>query len=163
MKKYIAIFLLTVSCLTAFSQSVPSKYVGASASLYSGYGFAYRSMYNRIGFQINVAPYVSSDNMVVSAGVAGLVRLSDYERTNLYLNVGNHFFYSDDSYGSSNKQYLFGIGPSLQMSLSDNLFFELMLGYGGRYRLNYVVSTHDSPYYVSYTGGVSLLYKISKN
>jgi hypothetical protein len=54
-----------------------------------------------------------------------------------------------------------GIGPSIQFSLTDNLQFELMVGYGANCEIveNSFFVGYD---YFTYTAGVSMLYRIYK-
>lgn len=144
--------------LNIFSQDIKEKYVGLSAGLYSGYGFSYRIIENDFGIQTNFGPYLSSENQVVSFGFTFLYKLTDFENTNLYLNFGNHLFFSSNSRNKKTK-YLNGIGPCLQFKISENLFWEMMFGYGANIRLR-DTSQYPTENYFTYTGGVSFLYRI---
>jgi len=162
MKKILFTIISFFIILSVNAQVNKEHYLGLSGSVYSGYGFAYRQMQDKIGFQVNLAPYVSSNSQIISAGISVMYKLSDYEKTNLLLTAGNHFF-MNNSEDNSRFTYLYGFGPCLQYNLSGNLFFELMLGYGGRYKINDKNNNYgESRWSFSYTGGASILYRINK-
>lgn len=163
MKKIIIIIISFFIISGVNAQVLNEKSIGLSAGFHSGFGFAYRDMYQKFGWQVNIAPYASADNQMISAGLTFMYKLSDYEKTNMFLTVGNHLFFFNQK-NESRIHYYYGIGPSIQFRLSDNLLLDIMAGYGGRYQLSddNIYATRDEFWYFTYTGGFSLLYTIKK-
>ncbi len=156
MKKIIIIAIIFIlfgsSNIFAQSDTTSTKYkpnsykhsFGIGAGFSSGYGFSYRYFPNQFGVQVNFAPYLSSNTTVMSIGSLGLISLDRTKNSDFYIYCGGHLF-NIDSQNKSRTKVFYGIGPGIQLNLSEHVSWDFMVGYGGSQTVAYK-STYSSDF-----------------
>ncbi len=109
---------------------------GIGAGFASGYGFSYRYFPEQFGVQVNFAPFISSNVSVVSIGTLGLISLDRTKVSDFYIYFGGHLFNSDTE-EASRTMIFYGIGPGIQLNLSEHVSWDFMVGYGGSETMAY--------------------------
>lgn len=147
MKKIAIIAVIMLLSIPLFSESnqrtqeemnYQGHYVGGAAGFGIGYGLSYRYMPAEWGFQINLAPEVTSGGRGVMAGVAVMRQLHQGRYTKLYLYGGGYysFAYTDVSEWDSNEEVLefdhdfcVSLGPGFEINTLENVTFDTKFGY----------------------------------
>ncbi len=136
------IFLLLISS-NLFAQNdkeaeaKPKHSLGAGIGFTTGYGLSYRYTPSRFGFQVNFAPYKTSNVSRYSTGLTFLYRLTNGETTSLYIYEANHYYSNSenitDNFGktSRSEQAYFnnGIGFGVEIMVASKIGLNLMTGY----------------------------------
>ena len=134
--------------LNANAQEVESKHaLGAGAGFTTGYGISYRYTPNRIGVQVNFAPYKTKEKSMYSTGITFIYSLMKTEKTNLYLYQANHYFSSSESvkiYGSLTPPNL------LRTEKKDEAYFNNGIGFGMEFIVASKVGLNFMTGYASY-------------
>ena len=135
-----------------------NHYIGASGGTTTGAGLSYRYWPGAFGVQLTLLPIITERSVFISFGLTGLKRLKEYERTSLYLFLGNHLLVSpeyDYNYGQTSKTtYNVGFGTGIEIIVLKHISIDLRFGYGvydigGKKGLN-----------TNLAGGVGLYYKL---
>lgn len=131
----------TIKITKKVAKIYPQNYthsVGLGAGFSSGYGFSYRYFPGRAGLQVNFAPYLSQNSSVVSVGALGLLSLERTRVSDFYMYFGGHLWSLDNS-SRSHTMMFYGMGPAIQINLSDRLSWDIMVGYGGSQTITYKI------------------------
>jgi len=133
--------------------------VGAGAGFTTGYGLSYRYTPNKLGVQVNFAPYKNGADYQYSFGLTALYSLMQNEKTTLYLYQANHYLASsfmefDNSIPSVLKRktesyFNHGIGFGVEFIVASKIGFNLMTGY----------ATYDNFNKLNVTGEAALYFK----
>ena len=139
--------------------------IGAGVGFTTGYGLSYRFMPNKLGAQINFAPFRNSETERYSLGITFLYKLIESNITNLYLYQGNHFYYNSqlqtfyepkDPLGSHvepttkrvTESYLNnGLGIGIEFIIAKRIAFNLMGGYAGYRNFQQINFTGETALY----------------
>ncbi|MCF8429901.1 MAG: hypothetical protein K9G64_07185 [Bacteroidia bacterium] len=154
------ILILTIETKAQEPKEEKTKHaVGAGAGFTTGYGLSYRYTPNKLGVQVNFAPYKNGADYQYSFGLTALYSLMQTEKTTLYLYQANHYLASsfmeyDDSTPSvlkrKNESYFnHGIGFGVEFIIASKIGFNLMTGY----------ATYDNFNKLNVTGEAALYFK----
>ncbi len=118
--------------------------LGMHAGSTTGYGVSYRYWPDKLGLQVTLFPFISSDNSYLSLGISGLMKVHELEKLDVFLYLGNHFRYSQDKYYYDFNQYEFdnylnwsiGFGGGLNIRIAKILRLSVMTGLGNYDILN---------------------------
>lgn len=161
------LLILCLTLATTFAQSLndistPEKkrkhYLGMHAGSTTGYGVSYRYWPDKLGLQVTLFPYISSDNSFLSLGISGLMKVHELEKLDVFLYLGNHFRYSQDKYYYNYNQYeidnyfnwSIGFGGGLNIRIAKILRLSVMTGLG-----NYDILNN---YQLTFAGEVGFYY-----
>lgn len=117
--------------------------IGGGAGFTTGYGLSFRYLPQRLGVQVNFAPFKSKETEKYSAGVTFIYNMIESKVTNLYLYQGNHYFYNSyttypyDPLNPWNQvptravedYFNNGVGFGIEMVIAKRIGFNLMAGY----------------------------------
>lgn len=139
LKYYLLITVLLISFHYSIAQqNIKTKHsLGAGLGFTTGYGLSYRYTPNKLGFQINFAPYKTETITRISTGITFLYNLKEGETTTLFAYQANHFysnsepawdnagvkFQKDESYFNN------GIGFGVEILVAKNIGLNFMTGY----------------------------------
>jgi len=140
----IALIIFMLANTNIFAQTDTAKYkpnsykhsFGIGAGFSSGYGFSYRYFPNQYGVQVNFAPFLSSNSTVVSIGTLGLISLDRTKKSDFYIYYGGHL-HNYNNIRKNRTRLFYGIGPGIQLNLSEHVSWDFMVGYGGSQTIAY--------------------------
>lgn len=143
--------ILMISCLLCMqfvfaqennNERIRKNEFGVNAGFTTGVGFSYRFWPKKVGFQLTALPIKENDNLWVSVGVTGLVKLYDAKYIRVFGYLGNHLLYKSEkeiyqNYPYSpierttiNKLYNVGFGPGF--GFGNVVKFNIMFGYSAQ-------------------------------
>jgi hypothetical protein len=70
--------------------------IGAGAGYVTGYGLSYRYTPNKLGFQVNFAPYHSQELDRYSLGLTFIYSLIKNRVSSLFIYQGNHYYFNSE-------------------------------------------------------------------
>ena len=159
---FIAIISMIASICNAQDSLQETKLkhgLGMGAGFTTGYGISYKYTPNKLGVQVNFAPYKSKTLQRYSLGVTFTYTLIEKRISKLYLYEANHFFYSKETYdylgnvGGPNitkESYLNnGLGFGFELTIAKSIGLNLMSGY----------AFYDNFNNINITGEMALHYK----
>ena len=111
-------------------------YLGMHAESTAGYGVSYRYWPDKLGLQVTLFPYISSDNSFLSLGISGLIKVHELKKLDVFLYLDNHFRYSQDKNYYDYDQYemdnnfnwSIGFGGGLNIRIAKILALSVILG-----------------------------------
>lgn len=116
--------------------------LGMMAGATTGFGFSYRYLPNKIGFQVTAIPIFRGEGELYSStGLSLLYRVRSHEKLDVFAYFGNHLIYSSyqDYYydyqegmlvEASHFNYSVGLGAGVNIHLWDVLDLSVKVGYG---------------------------------
>lgn len=163
------IFIALISMITSICNAQDSiqdtklKHgLGMGAGFTTGYGISYKYTPNKLGVQVNFAPYKSKTLQRYSLGVTFTYTLIEKRISKLYLYEANHFFYTKDIFNnydingnvtgtySTKESYLNnGLGFGFELTIAKSIGLNLMSGY----------AFYDNFNNINITGEMALHYK----
>ena len=141
------------------SRAKPKHSLGAGIGFTTGYGLSYRYTPSRLGFQVNFAPYKTSNVSRFSTGLTFLYRLTDGEKTSLYVYEANHFYSNSElvrDYNLNkdvrNEEAYFnnGIGFGVEIMVASKIGLNLMTGYASYKNFNELNMTGEAALYFKF-------------
>lgn len=142
--------------------------IGVGAGFTTGYGLSYRFMPNKLGVQVNFAPYHTTLIDRYSTGISFFYRLIESKTTNLFLYQGNHYYYSSETHYFMNSDLMEetyeitnhmtskkdnyvnnGLGIGIEFIIVKRIGFDIMMGY----------AFYNTFTQVNFTGEAGLYYK----
>ena len=145
-KILLLLFAILFSC-SIFGQETSNVHykhsIGFGAGFTTGYGFSYRYIPKKMGFQLNFAPFYTEHGKyaTVSVGLTLLRRIAATRVSNFYVYFANHYFsnkYKKDDYNSITNSYTnsyvsktawnSGIGVGFEFHAQKRIVLNLMAG-----------------------------------
>jgi hypothetical protein len=113
------------------------NHFGIGAGFTTGIGFSYRYMAKKVGFQVNVGPYVADhgDRVLASFGLTLLKTISEARSIDFYAYLANCYNYDQKVIHSNPKSYHIydswntGLGVGFEWDTRKRVVFDLMVGY----------------------------------
>lgn len=172
----ITTILILGTFITSFSQVVTDtppvseklKYsIGVGAGFATGYGLSFKYNPNKLGVQLNFAPFKNKTTSRYSLGVTFLYNLIEAKYTKLYIYQANHFYYNSvkyeteifNGYGVPNTKntsittenyFNNGLGFGFEIVIAKNIGLNLMTGYAFYDNFNGMNITGESALYYKF-------------
>lgn len=158
---------MQVSAQDSTHQQKNPSYVfglGAGAGFATGYGLSFRYQPNKIGLQVNFAPYKDSETERYSVGITFLYTLITSQITRLFMYQANHYYYN------SQTNYLYnptfpdqqekvrtteayvnnGIGFGMEIIMAKRIGLNLMTGYACYHNFEQLNITGEAALYYKF-------------
>jgi len=145
---FTVLIIVLFSCSALYSQDTTRVHykhsIGFCAGFTTGYGFSYRFIPKKFGFQLTFAPFYTDHGKtsVISAGFTLLRRISETRGSNFYVYFANHYFYNryaseelnpitytyNNNTYTTNKSWNTGIGIDFEWHAQKRIVLNLMAG-----------------------------------
>ncbi|MCH8904292.1 MAG: hypothetical protein IIA45_10300 [Bacteroidetes bacterium] len=104
--------------------------IGLRAGLVTGQGLSYGIWHKRMGLEVAVLPYSSTNRFNLTIGGAILSVLKEHEKVNLLGFIGSSYSLMQYSNNTSSNYLNAGLGFGLQVIIFEVISMQLLAGYG---------------------------------